>query len=326
MKCNKKILLGIFALLFITTCLYLTPGTAQSAQFGAVLIAHGSNKPEWNARIAGFYNTIKNELPPSQLAFLNFVAGSTLQDAVDALKDGNPDLQEILFVHLSPSSYSIRHKEIESTVSQLITTPLQYQISPAMDDHPLAVGILKDYANEFYINDPAHSPANESLILIGYGAPDELENVEWVRKLKRIGESIRIDLGFREVACMTLRHHAADLVRSQAIADLQETAKRLKEQGRVVVVPYILCALPQNHGFIKELESCLRGIVNPGDICKKGVISHDNTKAWVKEVVRNQMNQTGIRPVNRNWSAMDAEKGGDSKYKYGNVTIEKVPR
>jgi hypothetical protein len=326
MKTNKIMFLTIVALLLITSYLLLTPDTAESAPFGVVLIAHGSDKTEWNARIQGFYNSIKNELPPSQLAFLQFVAGSTLEDAVNALKAGNPDVQEFLFVHLSPSSYSIRHEEIELKVSQLPTPPLKYQISPAMDDHPLAIAILKDYANEFYINDPARSPANESLILIGYGAPDELENVEWVRKLKRIGESIRIDLGFREVACMTLRHHAADLVRSQAIADLQETAKRLKEQGRVVVVPYILSALPQNHGFIKELESCLRGIVKPGDICKKGVISHDNTKAWVKEVVRNQMNQTGIRPVNRNWSAMDAEKGGDSKYKYGNVTIEKTPR
>jgi len=326
MKYNKKMFLEMFILLFIMIYLFLTPGSAESEQFGVVLIAHGSNQPEWNTKIEDFYNSFNRDLPPSQLAFLRFVEGRSLEVAVNNLRNDHPDMKEFLFVHLAPSSYSIRHDEIELTVADLIKPPLQYKVAPAMDDHLLAGSILKNYAEEFYRNSPTRSPENESLILLGYGPTDDLENVAWVRQLERIGARIRADLRFKEVACITLRHHAADLIRSQAIADLQRTARRLKVQGRVVVVPYILCAVPED-GFQRELQSCLRGIVDPQDICKKGVISHDNTKAWVTEVISKKMNQTVLRSVNRNWSAMDGEMATPlGSNKYDRIKIEKLLR
>jgi sirohydrochlorin ferrochelatase len=320
MKVNKDMFFYILILLFVSGYFFLSPGAAKSQEFGTVLIAHGSNNPEWNTRIKEFYNNIKPDLPPSQLAFLRFVEGNTLQEAVTKLINDNPGIREILFVHLSPSSYSIRHEEIASIASPLIQPPLQYKIAPAMDDHHLSVEILEDYAKAL-----SRSPGNESLILLGYGPIEELENIVWVRQLERMGERIRRDLGFREVSCMTLRHHSADLIRSQAITDLQRTATRLKEGGRVIVVPHIFCSLPED-GFQREVQSCLRGIVDLQDICTMGIISHPMTKEWVKEVVRKGMKQPGIKIVNRTWSAMDAEMRGDFKYKYGRVKIERVPK
>lgn len=320
MKFNKGMLLYISILLLIISYLFLSPGAAKSQEFGTILIAHGSNKPEWNNKVVKFYNNIKPDLPPSQLAFLRFVEESTLENAVIKLRDENPGIRKILFIHLSPSSYSIRHEEIESIVSPLLRPSLQYKIAPAMDDHPLSAEILKDYAKAL-----SRSPEKESLILLGYGPAEELENIVWVRQLERMGEMIRRDILFKEVACMTLRHHSADLIRSQAIADLQRTARRLKENGRVIVVPQVFCSLPEN-GFQKEVQSCLKGIVDPQDICKTGIISNPKTKEWIKEVVGKEMDQPVIKNVNRTWSAMDAEMGGDFKYKYGRVKIEKAPK
>jgi len=325
MKFYKKLLLNTLILLFIFTYLLAAPGVSKSEPFGAILVAHGSINQAWNdenGQVNTLYNNIQNEISPSRLAFLRFVNGSTLTDAIDELKRNNNDLRKVMFVHLSPSSYSVRHQEIGEVASPLLPDN-QYQYGVvAMDDHPLIVEILKICADEL-----SEDPQKESLILVGYGATNELENDNWVQQLEDISEKIEEELGeFKEVVCMTLRYHSADKLRSKAVRNFRKTAKRLSKNGKVIVVPYVLC----QGSFHEDLKFYIEGIKHAEDIdiCRKGVIDNDNTKEWVKKVI-DDFKSGGALPevksVNRTWSAMDAEIGGNKKHEYGHAEKKVSP-
>ncbi len=328
---NKKIF--TILLCYIALFLFVAADSAESQDdFGVVLVAHGSIHADWNANIVRFYDNftpLKKQLSAidnfashkgTEVAFLRFVDDKTIQRAINKLH--GQGLGKILLVHLSPSSNTIRHEEIESIAEQKTTkkakpwlfkqavsmpklqpvTGLEIKVAPAMDDHPLIVDILREHAMEL-----SKDAENESLILLSYGPIDELENITWLRLLDRIGKRLGA-LGFKEVVCVSLRHHSADLIRTHSIAELQKTARRLGNDGRVIVVPYVLNVSPGD-SFHRELKSCLRGIVDPeNDIGKKGIISHRKAEEWVWQVIGKGMNQPKVKPVNRTWSAMDGAK------------------
>ena len=316
---NKKMILNTFITTFFLTCLLAVPGVAISQDFAAILVVHGSNDPNWNRQVEDFYRDVAAEEPSlRKLAFLYFGdENRKLENVVEDLKGSN--VKEFLFVHLSPSSHSIRHREIKTRVSPLLEPPLQYKISPALDDHRLAIEILKQQAGQLSVN-----PGTESLILVGYGPIEESENDAWENQLNYIGERIKQELNFRDIVCMNLRYHAWDKKRAKAIKRLRQVIRPLINNGRVIVVPYVLCdGNFDKDSFQKDLQDYLRGVdrQNRGNmkIGNKGFISHPNTKQWVKEFIRLGMSQPEgvislgiaqpeIVPVNSPWSAMDALK------------------
>jgi hypothetical protein len=336
----------MLSVIILLTIFWYSPAVAemtkQPEKFGVVLVAHGSNNPELdcNSQVQALYEKIKRDDPSLklELAFLRYANKKTLKDAVNNLQaQGIKD--NILIIHLSPSSFSIRHIELTESIAETIAPEkkvmikkpwsykqvlasyalpaMRYAVSPAMDDNPIIINILSDQAKEI-LNRPSQeilrNPESASLLLVSYGAIDELENILWNRQMEQIGEAIKSKIGFRSVACISLRNHSADLIREQAIIELIKTAKSLKDQGRVIVVPYVLCA----GAFQQSLQSYLGGIIPPEDISSKSVITDlDAVVLWVRNVIARGMNQPASPSVNRNWSLMDIEKGdkiGTNKY------------
>jgi len=204
---------------------------AEKAAMGVVVITHGAPIPQWNETVMRLIGTVESPYPVEP-AFLDFDKDRTLAKAAKRLEDKG--VKEILIVHLSPSSYSSHHEEVRylaglrkdlGVYTEAAEKPLQgnvkFAVAPCMDDHPLVVEIMKDYAREL-----SQDPARESLMLVGHGPVEELENIMWVRQLEKIGQELRKTLPFKEVACMTLRADAADLVREQAHEDVRKTALR----------------------------------------------------------------------------------------------------
>jgi len=312
---NKIMFAGVVMLISISFYAFVASGTTESQQPGAIIVAHGSINPEWNQQIEDFYDNIKSSIQPSKLAFLRFDTEKTMTKAVKELK--NDGIGNIVLVHLSPSSYSIRHEELVDYAADTNPDPsLELIVSPAIDDHHLVVETLKDYAKEL-----SQEPENESLILLADGPADELDNIAWLRKLDRIGKMIRLQVRFSEVVSMTLRNYSADLIQEKAMIDLRKTVKRLSEKGRVIILPYMLW----QGSFYDDLQSYLRGIASPEKIAisDQNVITHPNIAQWVKKVMKKGMNQPSVMPVNRNWSAHNAEMGGECSYEYGRAKIEK---
>ena len=276
---------------------------------GVVVISHGAPIPQWNETVMSVISTVKSPYPVEP-AFLDFDEERTLAKAAKRLEDKG--VNEILIVHVSTSSYSSHHEEVRylaglrkdlGVYAEIAEQPLQgtarFAVSPCMDDHPLAVEIVKDYAREL-----SQNPAQESLMLVGHGPVEELENIMWVRQLEKIGQEIKRTMPYREVACMTLRSDSADLIREQAHEDVRKTALRLSAQGRVIVV---ICGVG-----IKmlqfELQHLLKGVPSVA-ISQKGFINHPNTVKWIEAVIQQGMQQPEVPPINRKWTLMDQETG-----------------
>ena len=290
---------------------------AQQESMGVVVISHGAPIPQWNESVMRMINTVQSPYPVEP-AFLDFDDERTLEKAVRRLE--KKEVNNILIVHLSSSSYSSHHEEIRYLIGQRtdlgiyaamaekpIKSSARFAVSPCMNDHPLIIEIAKDYAREL-----SQSPAQESLMLVGHGPVEEVENIMWVRQLEKIEQEIRKTLPYREIVCMTLRSDSADLIRDQAHEEVRKTAFRLSAQGRVIVV---ICGVGIK--MIQfELQHLLKGIPSVA-ISQKGFINHPNTKKWIEAAIQQGMQQPQVPPINRKWTLMDKETGkppGTTRY------------
>jgi sirohydrochlorin ferrochelatase len=304
-----NLLIFLLLLFFCLSFFTLSSSAEKGNKMGVVVISHGAPVETWNDTVIKLVLSVKSPYP-LEPAFLDYDEERTLDKAVKRLEAKG--VSEVLIVHLAPSSYSNHHEELFyltgfrkdlGIYTEVAGKPIQstiptFAISPCMDSHPLIVEVLRGYAKEL-----SENPSAESLILLAHGPVEEVENIMWVRQLKRIGEEIRKTLPFKEVVCMTLRNDSADLIHDQAQDDLRETAQRLSTQGKVLVVTYAL-----GEGMLQEeVKHILKGI--PAVVSQRGIISHPNAGKWIDATIQNGMNQPKVPPINRRWSRMDYEKG-----------------
>jgi sirohydrochlorin ferrochelatase len=309
MRALHPIVSSLLILFFYLSPLCTVTSAKRNGQMGVVVVSHGAPLPMWNETIIESVSSVKSPYP-MEVAFLDYGGGRTLAKSVKRLEEKG--IHKVLVIHLSPSSYSSHHEEIRylvglrkdlgiytETAGKPLQSNAQFTVSPCMDEHPLIVEILKEYAKEL-----SRDSRKESLILVGHGPVEEVENIMWVRQLKRIGGKITKAMKFREVACMTLRTDSADLIREQAEADLRETALRLSAQGKVIILIYALAGgMLQN-----EIKHILKGVPSVA-ISQKGIISHPNTVKWIEDTIKKGMNQPAVPPINRKWSIMDHVTG-----------------
>ncbi|MBW1912392.1 MAG: hypothetical protein JRI43_04330 [Deltaproteobacteria bacterium] len=309
MKRMETVSLWLFISAFL--CLYYgiyADNTAYGgeAKIGVVAISHGAPMKTWNEKVSKLVSAV-NSPYPVETAFFDYDEERTLEKSITRLQGKGAN--EILVLHLSPSSYSHHHEQLRYQVglrkdlgiyTEEIGPPLKLDVkkiivSPCMDEHPLMVDILTEYAKEL-----SQDPAKESLVLIGHGPVEELVNIMWERQLKRIGRQIKARLHFREVVSMTLRDDSADLIREHVAETLKKEVKRLSAQGKVIVVAYTLGPMMVQ----MQLKQILRKIPNVV-ISKKGVASHPKTVKWIEATISKGMNQTEPPPVKRTWSHLD---------------------
>ncbi len=292
--------------------------TGQNENFGVIVISHGAPMPVWNQGILKLIESVKSPYP-LEPAFLDYDKERSLTNAVKKLEQKG--VEEILVIHLSPSSYSNHHTEVEYMLGlrknsgrclgeadqPIKSTVKKFVVSPCMDEHPLMIQILTEYAKEL-----SGTPEKESLILAAHGPVEELNNIMWVRQLERIGKEIGKKLNFREIVCMTLRLDSADLIREQAARTLRETAKRLSKEGKVIVVCYVLGAVMVQED-IKQILNRVPSVV----ISSKGIVQHPLAVKWIEDTINKKLNQPEVPPVNTRWGNLDYIKGkppGTSHY------------
>lgn len=313
MNIASKIYIHLIILFALCICTFSSVKSTEAKEeenLGVIVISHGAPMPAWNDGVLDLIKSVKSPYP-LEVAFLDYDAEKTLKKSIKRLEDKG--IQEILLVHLSPSSYSEHHEEIKYLIgirnnlgiyTEEADPPIKsivtkFVVSPCMDNHPLVTDILADYVREL-----SQDPEKESLILLGHGPIEELMNIMWVKQLKNIGREIQKRIRFREIVCMTLRNDSADLIREQAAEDLREVAKRLSDYGRVIVVVNALGAMMVQ----QEAQRILQGIPSVV-ISTKGVASHPKAVEWIEDTINKGINQSDVEPVNRSWSHYDYETG-----------------
>jgi hypothetical protein len=313
MQYSKIMFLVIGILFCCTVCVLGVTSTAFSQNDGVILVTHKSTSPAWNnqvLRLPGDIQALDSQITqPIEVAFLDFKDTSvvnTLEWAIERMVNHH-NRREILLVPIFSSSY-VMYKHISDIANGIVAANWQQSdpdrptivISPAMDEEapptggdPYAVTMLRECAMKVSGN----NHAQKSLLLVSFGSFDDADNSCVLGQLGRIGNRIS---GFREVAGVTLRPHEFPPdptidKNAQAVEELNKTAENLLSHGalKVIVVPYVF-----QGDFHKVLKDYLKGKKLKGKkkICNEEKIFHDETKAWIVDVIRRGMNNQPTPP------------------------------
>ena len=295
-------------------------GMAKKERFGVIVATHGAPPMagQWNQDVLKIVQSIKSPYHIEN-CFLDFIEEYSLPNAVKKMEALG--MEEVLIVHFSPSSYSNHHEELKFYVNVPTSLPWydkgwevpiqstikKFAVSSGMDDHPYIIQILTEYAKELSVD-----PAKESLVLVGHGPVDELENIMWLRGYRHILAEIQDKLHFRETACQTLRYDSGDTIKEEANFEFRETVKRMAKNGKVIILCYVLGPV-----YLQNVVSNILKGVSPVVISPKGVATHPLATKWIEETIAKKMDQVQPPPPSRQWGHLDWERKkpvGTNKY------------
>ena len=229
-----------------------------SAETGILLLAH-SGTTEWNARLTQLAAQIAKQ-KPAELA-LGMGTRAAVQSAVDRLV--NRGVTGIVAVPLfGPSDSNVAPAEYLQGFSVPIRT------SPAPIDHPFITDILLSRALEI-----SRNPADEVLVLAGYGAGDPESKTRWVVNLAPAARQLNALQRFAAVVTLGMRTEAPTPAEQQ---QLQRMFQRHTGSGRRILVVPILVASGASE---PSVQPWLEGMSY--EMAKAGLIPDDRLVDWV---------------------------------------------
>jgi sirohydrochlorin ferrochelatase len=216
---------------------------------GILVIAHGSNKPEWVELVDRAVSQVRADMPVA-IGFLEMVEGRSIPDGIRELEAQAVD--EIIVVPLFVSSGSTHIEEIGHALGVIREPkigvegeplPIRAKVTlcPAMDDHPLIAQILLDRAGEM-----STYPREEALLLVGHGSEVPGFKEKWEKGMENLAKWLKEEMRFARTAYASLHPD-----------NLRERAESLSQSHRVLVVPLFL-----SEGYFtrKVIPSRLKGL------------------------------------------------------------------
>lgn len=230
----------------------------SAAETGILLLAH-SGTPEWNAQLTQLAAQVAKQ-KPAELAH-GVGTRADVQSAVDRLvKRG---VTEIVAVPLfaPPDSYVAPAEYLQG-----FSVPIR--TSPAAIDHPVIMDIFLSRALEI-----SRNPADEVLVLAGYGATDPQSKTRWTVNLAPAARQLNALQRFAAVVTLGMRTEAPTPTEQQ---QLQRMFQRHTASGKRILVVAILVAAGASE---PSVQPWLEG--RPYETAKAGVMPDDRLVEWV---------------------------------------------
>ncbi|MEB3101804.1 sirohydrochlorin chelatase [Ferviditalea candida] len=196
---------------------------------GILLIAHGSKETGWMQSV----EELAEHLPfPLEVAYLETDKGTTIAEGVRRLERMNAS--RILAIPLFVSSGSAHLEEIKYALG-LVSTPkvetgldpirtsAAIRLSPAMDDHPCILEIIRER-----IASLSQAPAGENLLLVAHGSGHPDLHPIWEETLTRMAKHFQKLDRFQSVSYATVHPNT-----------IREQAERMSA-NRLLVIPLFL--------------------------------------------------------------------------------------
>lgn len=148
--------------------------------------------------------------------------------------------------------------------------------TPVLEDHPLVVDMIADYARELSTN-----PAEEVVILVSHGPTRDADNARNLALLGRIAAQLKARDGYSDVKVMSMQNDAPTDVRAangQKLRRMVEDANRDGKRG------IITTNLQSPRSIQQQVESDIAGtryVFNT-----KGLVQHPNYARWVDAMAR----------------------------------------
>ncbi|QRG66257.1 sirohydrochlorin chelatase [Brevibacillus choshinensis] len=240
-----------------------------------LLIAHGSPDPKWLELVESAVRQCQIDLP-IRVAFLGGVEGRSIEQEWKRLEESGA--KRIIVIPLFVTAGSSHVGEIRTMLGLSSDPWLREDIeipriavrarivwcSP-LEDHPVVEQIVANRVQEL-----AHHPHAQALLLVGHGNEREGGQARWVRLLHRMTLRLQNRFGFAAAGYGTLRPDT-----------LREQAQMLADKGELVVVPLFVST-----GYFtrKAIPQRLEGMDYRYD--GSAYLPHPLMAEWINQSVR----------------------------------------
>jgi sirohydrochlorin ferrochelatase len=257
---------------------YLSTADARG-KLGVLVLAHGYGKAgdeafrNGLAPVAGKY--------PTAVAFgMSMTASRHVQQALDELAAAGADrIAVVPALSSSASDDQLRQWQYMFGLTDdpgylqtpRVTTKARVTWTPALEDHPLVIDMIADYAREM-----SSDPGKELVVLVSHGPTLEADNARNLTLLGRIAARLKDQGGYSDVKVMSLQNDAPPEIRRANGLRLRRYVEDANRDGKRVI---IVTNLQSPRSIQQQVEDDIAGtnyVFNT-----KGLVQHPNYARWV---------------------------------------------
>lgn len=283
----KKAPLFLMALLFGAS-------TLQAQKVGTILVAHGGDA-EWNNRVLGIASAAQTGGPIETSFLMGPGAKATrIQDVAKRMEAAG--VSRIVIVPLLISSNSGHYEQIRYLAGETdelsetmkhhlhmgglerLQVAVPVKVARAIDDSPDVARVLAERSRDL-----VPDTKGRALFLIGHGPNSSEDLAVWMKNLRVLADSVRVQTGFRDVRVGLVQDDAPAHVRAEAVTRVREIIQLQHElTGKdVAVVPVLIS---KGRLTVEKLPRDLAGmpIVYNGE----PLLPHPNLARWIESRVR----------------------------------------
>lgn len=258
-------------------------GAGEHGPVGVLVLAHGYGKVGDEA----FRNGLKPlaaDYPLSVAFGMSMVNSSHIQQAVDELTSKGAR-QVVVVPALSSAASSDQLSQWQYMFgltnepgymeTPRIKTAAKVTWTPALEDHPLVIGMIADYTRDL-----SRDPAKETVILVSHGPTADDANAKNLALLGRIAAGLKERGGYAAVQVMSMQNDALPEVRKANGAKLRRLVEEANARGQRVI---IVTNLQSPRSIQHQIEEDIAGtdyVFNT-----KGLVQHPDYARWVRAMV-----------------------------------------
>jgi hypothetical protein len=246
---------------------------------GVLVLAHGYGKVGDEAFRSGLA-PVAGKYPMAVAFGMSMTASRHVQQALDELTAAGADrIVVVPALSSSASDDQLRQWQYMFGLTDdpgylqtpRVTTTAKVTWTPALEDHPLVIDMIADYAREM-----STDPAKELVLLVSHGPTLEADNAKNLALLERIAARLKDQGGYSDVKVMSMQNDAPVAIRRANGRTLRRYVEDANRDGKRVI---IVTNLQSPRSIQQQVEDDIAGtdyVFNT-----KGLVQHPNYARWV---------------------------------------------
>jgi len=246
---------------------------------GVLVLAHGYGKAGDEAFRSGLA-PVAGKYPTAVAFGMSMTASQHVQQALDELSAAGAE-QIVVVPALSSSASDDQLRQWQYMFgltddpgylkTPRVSTKARVTWTPALEDHPLVIDMIADFAREM-----STDPGKELVILVSHGPTLEASNNRNLALLGRIAAQLKERDGYSDVKVMSMQNDAPVDIRRANGLKLRRYVEEANRAGKRVI---IVTNLQSPRSIQKQVEDDIAGtnyVFNT-----KGLVQHPNYARWV---------------------------------------------
>jgi len=178
------------------------------------------------------------------------------------------------------------------SVPQVKAPGVKFLWAGHFNDDPLVTEMVYENAKSV-----SRNPAKETLIIVGHGPEDKVDNEPDLKILQAHVDRIKAKKEFADVRIINLQDDALKPVRASNVRTLRRWVEQAGKEGRDVIVVAISAA---SYGVQVNIRNDLKGL--DYTFAEKGLVENPKFVTWVESVVDRALAAQGGKPAGKSAS------------------------